>query len=264
MSRAKTKLAGYLIVLIVAFGLLFVRTAFLNPFKFSVAEKVSWPVRLIQIPLQEAKKVLYYHRTFDEYIRLREEVNLLRARLVGVEELSRENNRLASLLGLKRELIYSSTAANVIGRDPSKWNASILIDKGRRDGVAVGWPVVNALGVVGKVAEVSDDSAKVILITDPSFSVAALDQRSREVGLVSGSLQGLCRMRYLSFDADVQPQDQVITSKLSSSFPEGLLIGTITRVHKDENENTAYCLIEPSVFLSQIEQVLVIKTEPGP
>jgi len=261
VSRAKTKLFAYIFIIIVAFGLLFTRSSFLNPLKYTVIKGASWPVRLILVPLREAKKFLYYHRTFDEYMRLRREVNVLQARLVGLEELSRENNRLAGLLGLKRELIYSSVAANVIGRDPSKWNASIVIDKGSQDQIRVGLPVVNALGVVGKVAEVSQDSAKVILITDPGFSVAALDQRSREIGLVSGSLQGLCRMRYLTFNADVEVQDQIITSKLSSDFPEGLLIGEITRIHKDERENTAYCLIEPSVFLSQLEEVLVIITE---
>ena len=261
MSRAKTKLLAYLLILIIAFGLFLIRTSIFDPFKFTVVKSVSWPVRMLLIPLQEVKKILYYHRTFDEYMRLRAEVNVLKARLVGVEELSRENNRLAGLLSLKRRLIYSSVAANVIGRDPSKWNASMLIDKGKQDQIQVGLPVINALGVVGKVAEVSDDSAKVILITDPSFSVAALDQRSREVGLVSGSLQGLCRMRYLSYDADIELEDQIITSKLSSAFPEGLLLGTIMRIHKDESTNTAYCLIEPSVYLSQLEEVLVILTD---
>ena len=261
MSRAKTKLLVYLVVFLVAFSLLFSRTTLFDPLKFTIAQNVSLPVRLILIPLNEIKKLLYYHRTFDEYLRLRKEVSVLKTRVLGLEEIGQENNRLVRLLGLKKKLVFSSVAANVVGRDPSNWNASMLIDKGGAEGVAVGMPVINALGVVGKVAEVSSQTAKAILITDPSFSVAALDQRSREVGLVSGTLRGLCRMRYLSPDADVAVGDSIITSKLTASFPEGLLIGQITEVQRDENSNTIHCLIQPSVSLSQIEEVLIIRVE---
>ncbi len=258
MSRVKPKFLVYILILLAAFSLLFIKTSFLDPFKYSAIKILSRPVALLLVPVREAKKILYYHRTFEEYMRLRNDVHTLRARLAGFEELSRENHRLARLLGMKGKLIYSSVAANVVGRDPSNWNAGMIIDKGSDDDVMVGQPVVDALGVVGKIAEVSGDTAKVILITDPGFSVAALDQRSREVGLVSGTLQGLCRMRYLSAEADIAAGDQIITSKLSSSFPEGLLIGQVTEVLADKGNNTAYGLIQPSVSLSQLEEVLVI------
>ena len=111
----------------------------------------------------------------------------------------------------------------------------------------------------GKIAEAGEQYSKVILLTDPQFSVAAVVQRPREIGLVSGSLQGeICRMRFISADAQVSVGDKVITSKLSTSFPEGLLIGEILQIVDDPQKPAIECIIKPSVALSQLEEVLVI------
>jgi len=219
---------------------------------------MSVPIRLLSFPIGEMKKILYYHRTFNEYKKLKNEVGVLKARLTGLQEVIRENTRLEDLLEFKRRLIFSSVAASVIGRDPSYWNSSMIIDKGKIDGIEIGMPVVNALGVVGKIVEVSERQSKVMLLTDPQFSVAALIQEPRESGLVVGTLQGVCRMRYIRDSAKIRVGDKVITSKLSSSFPESLLIGEVTQITEDPGSASVECLIQPSVSFSQIEEVLVI------
>lgn len=258
MLKRNTKTLVYLFILIICFLFLFLPRVVTVPFKFSVVNLTYWPIQVISFPFKELKKMLFYHRTYDDYMRLKKEFNILRGRLVGLDELLLENSRLAQLLQFKRKLVFSSLAANIIGRDPSNWNESIIIDRGSEDGIVIGMAVVNASGVVGKIVEVGDKKSKVILISDPSFSVAALVKNSREVGLVSGTLEGKCRMRYLSAEAVVQKDDEIITSKLSSSFPEGLLIGKVIEVTSSESSPTINCIIEPSVSLSQIEEVLVI------
>ena len=258
MSGKKTKLAVYSLLTFAAFLLIFIRVPLFIPLEFNVVHWVSGPVRVLSLPFKEFKKILFYHWTFNEYIRLRHQVNNFTARIVGMDEVMRENLRLEKLLEFKRKQIFSSVAARVIGRDPTNWNASIIIDRGNEDGIETGMPVVSASGVVGKIAEVGKNKAKIILVTDPSFSVAALAQRSREVGLVSGTLQGLCRMRYLPAGADLQVGDIVMTSKLSSSFPEGLLIGEIVSVKYRAHDEMVEGVIQPLVPLSQVEEVLVI------
>ena len=217
------------------------------------------PIEIVSLPFYEIKKILYYHRTFNEYQRLRDEVNVLKARLAGLDEVAAENMRLERLLTFKRSLVYSSVTASVIGRDPSGWSSSMIINRGKDDGIRQGMPVISALGVVGKIAEVSESDSKVVLLTDPQFSVAALVQGSREIGLVNGSLQGeICRMRFISSDAQINVGDKVITSKLSTSFPEGLLIGEVVKIIGDPQEPSIECIIKPAVVLSQVEEVLVI------
>lgn len=261
LPRGAFKKSVYLLILIVPFLLFFSR---FNPFtsiKFIFIKVVAAPMRLLAAPMREAKKILYYHRTFDEYQRLRTEVEYLRARLIGVEEIFQENQRLEGLLAFKRRIVYPSVVAQVIGRDPSRWHAAMVIDKGREHGIEQGMPVVSAQGVVGKISEVGADHSKVILLTDPQFSVAALVQRPRESGVVSGSLQGLCRMRYIQEGADIRVGDKVITSTLSSTFPESLFIGEVVRVQATGNKNAVQCWVAPAVALSQLEEILVILTK---
>ncbi|VAX37727.1 Rod shape-determining protein MreC [hydrothermal vent metagenome] len=248
----------YLLLIFLPFYFFFIREHSFSGFRFKLIQIIEGPIQLISSPLIEIKKMLFYQRTFQEYKRLSKENKLLRARFVGMKEVVRENARLEKLLAFKRNLIYSSVAASVIGREPSRWNASIVIDRGENDGIKQGMPVVNALGVVGKVGEVSPNKSKVILLTDPQFSVAALAQRTRESGLVSGTLQGICRMRYVQENAQVSIGDKVITSKLSSSFPEGLIVGEIVDIYESPRGPSVECVIKPAVSFSQLEEVLVI------
>ena len=171
MFRLNSKLLTYLSVFVLSFLFLFINASFFVPFKFAIAEHTSLPMRILLAPVLEVKKIIFYHRTFTEYMKLRKEVAALKTRVVGKDELTLENDRLNQLLNFKRRSALPSVAANVIWRDPSNWNAAVLIDKGQDDGIAVGMPVVSPQGVVGKVAEVAAHSAKVILISDPSFSV---------------------------------------------------------------------------------------------
>ncbi len=259
MFRRTPKNLIYLCLLFVPFLVFFFRSDALAPLKFTFVRALNVPIEIVSFPFYEAKKILFYHRTFNEYTRLREEVSALKARLVGRDELVAENLRLERLLTFKRNLVYSSVTASVIGRDPSGWSSSMIIDRGKDDGIRQGMPVINALGIVGKVVEVSGENSKVVLLTDPQFSVAALIQDSREIGLVTGSLQGeICRMRFISPDAQIKVGDRVITSRLSTSFPEGLLIGEVVRIIGSPQEPSIECIIKPSVVLSQVEEVLVI------
>ena len=258
MLKINRKNLIYFGVLLITFFLLFSHAESFYGFKSSIVRASLLPIRILSYPLNEVKKILFYHRTFDEYKRLKERTDILRSRLVGQEEVMRENTRLEKLLKFKRNLVYASVVANVVGRDPSYWNSTMIIDKGEADGIIQGMSVVNALGVVGKIMEVSQETSKVILLSDPQFSVAALIQNPRESGLVSGTLQGVCRMKYIRKDAKIRLGDLVITSKLSSSFPEGLLIGEIVKIYSGKKNPTVECLVRPSVAFSQLEEVLVI------
>lgn len=257
LLRKNQKFLSYLLFLLIPIVLIKTQPK-LTSIKFAVAESTSLPIRIITFPFYEIKKILAYRWSYREVQRLKKENELLKARMIGLQDVMIENQRFQKLLEFKRNLIFSSVVANVIGRDPNNWNSSIVIDKGERDGLKIGMPVVNSLGVVGKIAEVTPKSSRVILLIDPSFSVAGIDQRSREGGLVSGTLQGVCRLRYLSSKADIKIGDIVVTSRLSSSFPEGLFIGRIISVGQSQSSPGLECLLQPAVSTSQFEEVIVI------
>lgn len=256
MSKYFKKYLIYLFILILPFSFLFFSFPFLERLKFKIVDVVSFPAQTLSFLAKEIKKILYYHHTFEEYKKLKQETGFLKSRLVGLEEVIKENNRLEKLLEFKRKSIYSSQMANVIGRDPSQWNATLIIDKGSRDGLRQGMPVIHSQGIVGKIAEVGLNKSKVILLTDPQFSVAAILEGSREAALVTGTIQGVCRLRYLNPEAQITKGEKVITSKLSASFPEGLLIGEVHEIQEGSFSQEA--VIKPAVSISQIEEVLVI------
>jgi rod shape-determining protein MreC len=158
----------------------------------------SQPVRWFEGPIFELKKLFFFRETYDEYIRQKKQVEALKARLVYLQETVEAGKRANSIADFRRVQDYSSLVAHVIGRDPSNWNASLIIDRGQKDGLKVGMPVISVLGVVGRVFELGQNTAKVILLSDPNFSVAALVQRTRESGLLTGSLGGLVSLAYLT------------------------------------------------------------------
>ena len=259
MFRNLRKKFIYFLILALPFFVLFFNQNTFSGLRTTVVSVSSWPIKIVTFPLKEIKKILFYRRTFNENRILKDKTETLRRRLIEQEEVSKENSRFKDLLDFKSTSVFSSVAASVVGRDPSNWSAVIIIDRGTVDGLEQGMPVVSSLGVIGKILEVGSKISKVMLLTDPSFSVAAVIQHNREQGLVSGTLQGICRMQYLLPKAKINIGDNVITSKLSSFFPEGLLVGKVIAVQDSPGSPTIECFVEPAVSLSQIEEVIVLK-----
>lgn len=259
MFKRSQKNLVYFLILLVPFLFLFLRPAFFTPAKETIVQWSAFPLKVIGVIGLEIKKLIYYRLAYDEYLKIKRENDTLKAKFIGFDQVIQENARLSQLLEFKRTEVYASSAAHVIGRDPTYWNSSIIIDKGAVNGIRQGMPVVHSSGIVGKVAEVYRYSSKVIVLTDPQFSVAAVLEETRESGLVTGTLeQNTCRMRYLSEQAPLKIGDRVVTSKISSSFPENLLIGRVVKVQKNPNNPSLECMIQPAVNLSQLEEVLVI------
>lgn len=249
----------YVVVIVAPFWLLFFNSPFWHGFKLKTMGVAAAAVSAANFPLKEIQILMSYRKTYGEYRKLQRENMVLRAKTVDLEETRDENARLQALLRLKARQEAVTMAARVIARDPANWNSSLMIDKGRADGVRPGMPVINALGVVGKAAEVAEHATKVILVNDPGFSVAVVDQRSREAGLLSGSLTGDCRLSYLLPDSDVKPGDQIVTSRFSNEFPEGLLVGRVAEVYPPGGISEARATVKPAVEVDKIEEVLVVK-----
>ena len=187
------------------------------------------------------------------------ELESLRAQLA---EAVSENRRLKQMLGFAREVETRSVAVRVIGRNPDTWFSTLVIDRGRADGVEKDDPVVSSGGLVGRVYKVTDRTATVLLLTDPDSSVGGMVQRSRDAGIVlGGRSDGLLKMTLFSRDADIQENDVVITSGLGAVYPKGYLIGWVTRVEREEYGLVKSAVIDPATDFARLEEVLVLKPE---
>ncbi len=259
MFRRYRKQITYLFILLIPFLLFFFRPK--NSKALIKLDSSGVIVGIFDAPLKEILKVWYYRETYDAYVQLKKRNDILKARLVALQNSIDAVNRDAVMEKFRRSQPFASLVANVIGRDPTNWNAALIINRGKNSGIKIGMPVITPLGVVGRIAEVGSTTAKVIMLADPNFAVAAVVGRTRESGLLTGTLQGLCRLQYLTDGADVKVGDQVVTSALSTAFPEGVLIGDIVEVRASATSHSVDCLVNPAVDLAQIDDVIIIKDQ---
>jgi len=195
---------------------------------------------------------------------LQKELGRARERNNFCAETELSNIRLRYLLKFKKKLTEQVIAAEVIGKDPSAWFQTIIIDKGEVDGLIKGLAVVVPEGIAGQVTDVSGHYAKVLLIIDGNSAVDALVQRTRARGVVEGSQTGVCLLKYVLRNDDVAAQDIVITSGLDGVFPKGLRVGSVSKVIKQNSGIFQEVAVKPYVDFEKLEEVLIILNHPDP
>ena len=193
-----------------------------------------------------------------ENVRLKQKIATNEARLNKYEELALANQRLRRLLDFKQTLARPIVAAEVIGKDPSPWFKTVVIDKGETDGVAKGYPVVMPEGIVGQIIDVSKSYAKVLLLIDRNSAVDALVHRSRARGVIKGGGAEHCTFNYLLRKSDVKTGDIIISSGMDGVYPKGLSIGKVTHVNRPPAGVFQHVTVVPFVDFEKLEEVVVI------
>lgn len=192
---------------------------------------------------------------------LQTQVRDLKAQVAQLAEMKFENDRLAALLQVKNDLPQKSVAARVTGRDPSHWSQYVTIDKGRAHGVRDETVLIHPDGLAGKVIAAGPYSSRAILLIDRHARVSAMNQRTRDVGLVEGQDTLELRMTYLDRDAKIEVGDVVISSGLGGIYPKGIPIGTVHMIGRAEDELTLYAVVKPFVPFSRLEEVLCLSRQ---
>jgi len=177
-------------------------------------------------------------------------------------EAVQSNKRLRKLLDFRKDIEDPTLSAQIIGKDSTNWCKSILLDKGTMDGVAVNMPIVTYSGIVGRVQEVTNHTAKVLLVNDINSSVAVLIQRNRAEGIIAGSGKDYCIIKYVGKDLDIKKGDRVITSGIGGIFPKGLIVGIVSKVQKNNYDLFQYVEVVPETKISGLEEVFVVKRTP--
>ncbi|MFZ5863560.1 MAG: rod shape-determining protein MreC [Nitrospirota bacterium] len=177
-------------------------------------------------------------------------------------ETAAENRRLIGLLDFRAALGVDTYGARVIGRSPSRWYQSVTIDRGGNAQAVVDMGAAVAGGVVGTVMKVLPSASVVLLITDRQSAVPVLVQRTREQGIVEGTIAGRLRMKYLPPSSQIREGDVLLTSGLTASFPKGLPVGTVTRVERPEGALFPDVEAFPAADLASLEEVVLFAPAP--
>lgn len=197
---------------------------------------------------------------------LKQKVQELELEIKGKEDLTAENDRLRSLLNLKENSKYKVLTARIIGRDPSVWFDSSIINRGSLDGVKLNMPVVSDGGLIGRVTAVSPLTAQFDLITRDKSGVGGVVGEigsSNVLGVVAGtSKSDLVEMKYVAGSADVQVGQVVYTTGQDGIYPAGLKIGEIVEVRSGSATTPHQIFIRPSAAVNSIKEVGVLLYEP--
>jgi len=232
---------------------------------FSVAI-FSPPVnRILRLPLgisaalrREIAGAIFYHRNLLQNEALKRETDFLKNKINSLNESYLENSRLKELLSFKKASALKLIAARVIARSADSWSLNITIDKGSYNGIRQGMSVITYLGLVGRVVEVAPSFSKIALLSDPNLGVSGIVQRSRQEGLVSGTLGNSLIMKYLPEETDIKIGDTVVSSGLDNVYPKGVLIGKVIEIGREFSGLSCYALIRPAVSFSNLEEVLIV------
>ncbi|MGC8787883.1 MAG: rod shape-determining protein MreC, partial [Anaerolineae bacterium] len=241
VSQNRSKALVLLLVIGLLGGIILHPTGYFQPVEnavFTVLAPLQYSFHWVSVRIANGVQTLRDLRTLQSRIQeLQDTVDRLMIENVRLREAEIERAILREQLQFKlANPTYELLAAEVIGRDPSNLMQYIIIDRGTNDGIAVGMPVVTARGLVGRVTAVYPQSARVMLLTDPSSSVNALIQSSRATGVVQGQGQRGLAMRYIEQSEQVEVGDIVLTSGLGGNFPKRLVIGQVTAVKRNDVE----------------------------
>lgn len=175
-----------------------------------------------------------------ELARLREENIILRAeneRLLKWQNAARtllaENKQLHELLGFNPPEDAKSVTARVIGDSGGAFVRSLLVNAGNREGVRKGNAALSGSGLLGRVAEVGERSARILLINDLNSRIPVVIERSRERAILAGDNSVTPRLLYLPITTSVQVGDRIVTSGHGGAFPAGLPVGVVNAISEE-------------------------------
>ncbi len=175
----------------------------------------------------------------------------------------RENEELKDYLGLKDEHTdFIFVDAEVIGKNAGNHTTVITLNRGSFHGIEPDMPVVDKFGLVGYVSEVGLNWSKVLTVLNADSSVGVCVERNAKEGMLDGKFglyeEGICMMRFLTAECDVEVGDRIFTSSASDKYPGGIFVGTVTKVETDSVSRETVAYIDPIAQLDKNEQVMII------
>ncbi len=257
------------VVIMVSMGFMWFdhRTAYLQPVRGVLATLVYPLQRAISFPIDAGQRL--HHLWVDQQTlihenqRLRHQQLLLNAQIQRLTALEVENRRLRTLLDSATQMRERVLIAELLTVDSDPYRHRILLNRGQKQGVQVGQPLLDQRGVVGQIVHANPLSSTAILITDPNHALPVQVNRNglRTLAVGTGNYQRL-ELPYVPNNYDIQVGDVLMTSGMGGRFPRGYPVGVVTAVEFDPGSPFARIDARPAVELDRIREVLVLDVAP--
>lgn len=230
----------------------------------STLSTLVYPIQfIVNLPIAAGRwaseSIVTRKKLIEENNRMRSQQQVLNSRLQRFEILEAENKRLRELLGSTITFKERVMIAELLAVELEQFRNMIEINKGSRNGVYDGQPVVDAHGIIGQVVHVGPFSSNVLMITDPSHAIPVQVNRNglRAIAVGTGQKNSLL-LEHLPTNADIQIGDLIVSSGLGRRFPRGYPVGTVSGIKLEPGAPFATIHIDPSAMLTQNREVLLV------
>lgn len=195
--------------------------------------------------------------------KLKAEALLMQRRLQKLAALTEQNVRLRELLNSASLVDEKVLVGELIGVDPNPFTHRIILDKGSKDGVFLGQPVLDARGLMGQVVEIMPYSSRVLLLTDTTHSIPVQVNRNglRAIASGTGNPERL-ELRHVADTADIKEGDLLVSSGLGQRFPAGYPVAVVKEVIHDSGQPFAIVRAVPTAALNRSRYMLLVFSDP--
>ncbi len=190
---------------------------------------------------------------------LSEQLRKLQQENVALQQYKLENEKLREELAFRQKTSLNLVSATVLGKDPTGFSQSLVLNIGKSSGIKVGAAVLSEGFLIGKIVSVDTFTSKVLLVTDPQSTIDAQISSTGDNGIVRGSYGSGMIIENLSQSALVNNNDRVMTAGLSAEIPRGLLIGNVGQLQSQKSDLLQRATVISGVDLKNLEFVSVIK-----
>lgn len=168
-----------------------------------------------------------------ENIRLQQENAQLKTWYETALTLQAENKSFRELLNVKADPDLAFTTARVVSDPGGAFVKSLLVPVGTRDHVGRGNAVMSGKGLVGRVTEAGEKSARILLATDLNSRIPVVIQNTRTRAILAGKNEKLLKLERLPIDSSITVGQRIVTSGDGGQLPADIPVGTIASVGPD-------------------------------
>lgn len=189
----------------------------------------------------------------------------LESKVVQNSELSAKLKRYEAILSIPEGAMFKGEVARVARRDINAWWQQLIVRKGSLSGIREGYAVIYKDGVVGRIKEVNLYTSVVELVSSRDFRMAAHFEGDDRPVIYQGigeksfhEAEGEVTDVHSDLKASALHPARLVTSSLAGTFPEGLLIGTVSKLWLDGDGIFKSGIVDLSCDLAAIEEVLIL------
>jgi rod shape-determining protein MreC len=174
-----------------------------------------------------------------------------------------ENQHLRNLLDLQKIVGFKTVPVEVLFNPPNPLSQRVVVNRGQNQGLKLGSPIANEMGILGQVVRLYDNSAEVSLLEDRDFAIPVLVARNGlRAAVVGNGRNQLLQLRYLPVASDLEVGDILLTSGVDGIYPPGFAVAVISKIERNLDQNSSNVFCSPIAEINRHLQALALIYDP--